>query len=106
MFDGVVEQASEAELANAAEQGDRSGMYNCPHTGVALAVLLKMKEQGIIKKNDRTVVISTAHGLKFSEFKVKYHTRQLEGVDCKYANTPFELPADVDKVKETIFSNL
>src|SRR3954464_8218699 len=39
-FSGVVEQASEEELAEAAAMGDRTGMFNCPHTGVALAVLL------------------------------------------------------------------
>ncbi|MBM3225183.1 MAG: threonine synthase, partial [Candidatus Tectomicrobia bacterium] len=36
-FEGVVEQASEDELANAAARGDRTGLFNCPHTGVALA---------------------------------------------------------------------
>jgi threonine synthase len=105
-FDGIVEQASEDELANAAERGDRTGMYNCPHTGVALAVLIKMVDRGVIKKHDRTIVISTAHGLKFSDFKVKYHQKQLEEVDASYANPPFELPADVDKVKDAIFENL
>ena len=38
-FDGIVEQATEEELADAAALGDRTGMFNCPHTGVALAVL-------------------------------------------------------------------
>src|SRR5512137_1044530 len=36
-FNGIVEQASEEELADAAALGDRTGMFNCPHTGVALA---------------------------------------------------------------------
>src|SRR5690606_23119672 len=31
---GVVEQASEAELADAVARADRTGMFNCPHTGV------------------------------------------------------------------------
>jgi len=35
-----VEQAGEAELADAAALGDKTGMFNCPHTGVALAVLI------------------------------------------------------------------
>ena len=38
-FDGVVEQASEQELAEAVARADRTGMFNCPHTGVALACL-------------------------------------------------------------------
>ncbi|MFT7625108.1 MAG: threonine synthase, partial [Myxococcota bacterium] len=37
--DGIVEQATEGELLNAAARADRSGMFACPHTGVALAAL-------------------------------------------------------------------
>ncbi|MEA1997176.1 MAG: threonine synthase, partial [Gemmatimonadota bacterium] len=37
-FDGIVEQATEKELADAAALGDMTGLFNCPHTGVALAV--------------------------------------------------------------------
>ena len=45
-FDGVVEQASESELAEAAARADATGMFNCPHTGVALAALEKLSKQG------------------------------------------------------------
>ena len=38
-FNGIVEQATEEELADAAALGDRTGMFNCPHTGVALAAV-------------------------------------------------------------------
>ena len=41
-FDGIVEQASESELAEAAARADRTGMFNCPHTAVALAALEKI----------------------------------------------------------------
>ena len=46
-YSGVVEQASEAELADAAARADRTGMFNCPHTGVALAVLEKLRARGV-----------------------------------------------------------
>ncbi len=105
-FDGIVEQAGEEELSNAAALADQTGMYTCPHTGVALAVLLKLLEKQVISKKDRTVVISTAHGLKFSEFKVGYHEGTLEGVTCKYANRPVELEADADVVREVLFKEL
>jgi threonine synthase len=72
-FDGVVEQADEDELANAAALADRTGLFNCPHTGVALAVLFKLVKRGLIGAHQRVVVISTANGLKFPEFKIKYH---------------------------------
>src|ERR1700704_4591993 len=100
-FNGIVEQASEEELADAAALGDRTGMFNCPHTGVALAVLIKLLKAGKIAKSDQVVVISTAHGLKFVEMKVKYHQRELD-FPCRHANQPIELPARLDAVKEAL----
>lgn len=101
-FDGIVEQASEDELANAAALADKTGMYACPHTGVALAALIKLLEKQEISKTDKTVVISTAHGLKFSEFKVGYHEKTLAGVNSIHANTPILLPPDAGIVQEAI----
>src|SRR6266705_4444816 len=100
-FKGIVEQASEEELADAAALGDRTGMFNCPHTGVALAVLIKLLKAGKIDKRERVVVISTAHGLKFVEMKVKYHQREL-GFPSRHANQPVELPARLDAIKEAL----
>ena len=100
-FNGIVEQATEAELANAAALGDRTGMFNCPHTGVALAVLIKLLKAGKIDKKERVVVISTAHGLKFVEMKVKYHQRELD-FPCRHVNRPIELPARLDAVKDAL----
>jgi threonine synthase len=101
-YDGIVEQASEDELADAAALADRTGMYTCPHTGVALAVLIKLREKQIISAHDKTVVISTAHGLKFSEFKVGYHEKKLEGISSRFANMPIMLKADAGLVRETL----
>jgi len=99
---GVVEEASEHELAEAAARADLTGMYCCPHTGVALAALFKLIKRGEIKSTDRVVVISTAHGLKFTSFKVGYHEGKLDEVGSELANPPVYLPADAAIVKETI----
>ncbi|MFQ5707716.1 MAG: threonine synthase [bacterium] len=101
---GIVEQASEAELANACALADREGLFTCPQTGVALAAFLKLVERGEIKSRERVVVISTAHGLKFTDFKINYHEGRLEGVEPTYANLPVELPADLEAVQEKINS--
>jgi len=93
--------ATEAELADAAALGDKTGMFNCPHTGVALAALIKLLKAGKIDRSERVVVISTAHGLKFVESKVKYHERSLEFA-CRHANQPIELPPRVDAVKKAL----
>ncbi|HWD92347.1 MAG TPA: threonine synthase [Verrucomicrobiae bacterium] len=100
-FNGVVEQATEEELADAAALGDRTGMFNDPHTGVALAVLIKLLKAGKIDKAEQVVVISTAHGLKFVEMKVQYHQREMD-FPCRYSNQPIELPARLDAVKEAL----
>ncbi|NOJ79481.1 threonine synthase [Myxococcus xanthus] len=98
-FDGVVEDASESELANAAARADREGTFTCPHTGVALAALEKLVAKGVIARGSRVVVVSTAHGLKFADFKVGYHRGSLAEVTSQFANPPVELPATLDAVK-------
>jgi threonine synthase len=100
-FNGVVVDATEQELADAAALGDTTGMLNCPHTGVALAALIKMLGEGKIDKTERVVVISTAHGLKFTDFKVRYHKEALD-FPCTFANKPIELPPTVEAVKEAL----
>jgi threonine synthase len=102
-FDGVVEQASETELADAAARADATGMFNCPHTGVALAALEKLVGNGKIKRGDKVVVVSTANGLKFTDFKVGYHEKTLPGVTgSKYANQPILLPNEYGAVRDSV----
>ncbi len=103
---GLVEQISEHEMANAAAMSDMTGMYCCPHTGTALAALFKLRARNVIKREDRVVVISTAHGLKFTPFKVGYHEGTLHEVESGFANPPVYLPPDADVVKKTIARRL
>ncbi len=99
-YDGIVEQASEPEIAEACAHADRTGLFNCPHTGVALAATAKLVRRGVIRAQDRVVVISTAHGLKFVDFKVKYHSMTLEGIPSEQPNPPIELPARYETVRD------
>lgn len=94
---GLVEQASEKELADATARADRTGMFNCPHTGVALACLEKLVARKVIAPNERVVVISTAHGLKFTEFKARYHGGELP-FPAACANEPVPMGSDPDEV--------
>lgn len=105
-FDGIVEQATEDELANAAASADRTGLFNCPHTGVALAALLKMVESRLIQRDDRVIVISTANGLKFPEFKIDYHQNKLNEVQPQHVNSPITLEPSYDTVMKTISHHL
>jgi len=105
-FNGIVEQASEQEIADACARGDKTGMYTCPHTGVALAAMFKLVDSGVISAKDRVVVISTAHGLKFSKFKLDYHERNLPDIESRHSNLPISLAADVDAVNKVLDEKL
>lgn len=101
-FGGLVRQATETELAQAAARVDRHGMFNDPHTGVALACLFQMVEAGEIKSGESAAVISTAHGLKFVEFKTAYHEATLDMESFPHRNEPIRLSADAGEVGKTL----
>jgi len=101
-LDGIVEQATEQELADAAARADRAGAFACPHTGVALAALEKLAAAGTIGKGERVVVVSTAHGLKFADFKVGYHERSLVGIASHLGNPSVKVPATLGAVQDAI----
>ena len=110
--DGLVEEATEEELMDACALADRSGMFTCPQTGVALAALIKLRKKGVIGANDRTVVVSTANGLKFAQSKDAYHrSKKIQADDHhhhhsehisdrkrKYANPPLQVKDDLETV--------
>ena len=101
-YNGVVVEVSEQELADAAHRADKIGLYCCPHTGVALGALEKLVADKTISSDEEVVVISTAHGLKFTEFKVAYHEGSLEGLTSHYANPIFKAPAELGAVMDIL----
>jgi threonine synthase len=105
-YGGIVEQASESEIAEACARADRTGLFNCPHTGVALAALEKLVARGEITDKETVVVISTAHGLKFVEQKVQYHRMELEGIESERPNPPIELPARYETVRDEMLRQI
>jgi threonine synthase len=93
-------------LANAAGRADRFGFFNDPQTGVALAATQKLVHTGNIPKTASVIVISTAHGLKFTDFKLRFHRQELEGVEKKLSNLPVEVPSNLDAVRKVIDGRL
>ena len=73
-FNGVVEAVSESELMDWKAQIDSLGISICPNSAVAVSGAMKLRDNGIIKENEDVVVILTAHGSKFSNTAVKYHS--------------------------------
>jgi threonine synthase len=77
-------------------------MFNCPHTGVALAALRKLIERKVIHGHERVVVISTANGLKFADQKIAYHAGTLAGIQGTQQNQPVAIAADPKVISDTI----
>jgi threonine synthase len=101
--DGVVEIASEAELADASARADLDGLFTDPHTGVALAALAKLAATGEVRPDHRVVVVSTASGLKFTDYKIGYHEGTLTDVASpRLRNVPVELPARYEAVRDAV----
>ncbi len=100
--DGIVEQVNEHEMAAASAMADATGMYTCPHTGTAMAALFKLLQREVVQSHQRVIVVSTAHGLKFTPFKIGYHEGTLAEVESDLANPPVYLPPDADIVRDTI----
>ena len=99
---GIVEQVSEQGLCDAAASIDKLGLYVCPHTAIALSAAKAAREKDIIRQSDSVVVISTANALKFTEFKVNYHTEKIKDINHSYTGSLTELPADYDKILKHI----
>ena len=105
-YDGVVEQATETEIMEECARADQTGLFNCPHTGVALVALRKLQARGLVHSSDQVVVISTAHGLKFVDSKLAYHTMELEGIISEHPNPPIEMAADYQAVRDQMLREI
>jgi threonine synthase len=57
-----------------------------------------------VKPDERVVVISTAHGLKFSDFKVGYHEGTLPGLRSPLRNLSVRLAPTLGAVQDAIAS--
>ncbi|KAL1563355.1 Threonine synthase 1, chloroplastic [Salvia divinorum] len=100
--EGIVEEAGEEELMDAMALADSSGMFVCPHTGVALTALMKLRRNGTIAAGDRVVVVSTAHGLKFTQAKIDYHSGRIPEMACRHANRPVSVKPELGAVMDQL----
>jgi len=63
---------------------------------------MKLVKSRMIPESSKVVVISTAHGLKFAEFKTRFHQGRLPEVNPSLQNLPIDVPADVSAVRTAI----
>ena len=54
----------------------------------------------------QTVVVRTAHGLKFTQSKIDYHSKAIPDMACRFSNPPVEVKADFGAVMDVLKSYL
>ncbi len=101
--DGVVEKASEQEIADAKAVIGRCGIGCEPASAATLAGIRKLVAAGKIQPGDRIVAVLTGNVLKDPDYIYRYHTNQLtdphgQAIHGAYANPPVVVPNDVDAI--------
>lgn len=101
---GLVEQVSEQEIMDAKAIVDGSGIGAEPASCCSVAGAKKLREKGIIKKEDVVVGILTGHLLKDPNATIYYHLDELEdqGIHGKYRNPPQKVKCSLDEVKKIL----
>ncbi|MCB9554830.1 MAG: threonine synthase [Deltaproteobacteria bacterium] len=93
-FDGVVGVVDDQAALDAKASCDAAGVHICPNSGVALAGARQLVKDGVIGKDQEIVVIATAHGAKFSQAAIDYHSHD----GGPLHNTPRVLPAELTAI--------
>lgn len=73
-----VVQVEEQEIMDNMIKANRSGLTICTQGGECLAGLRQALKKGYVNKDDRAVINSTAHALKFAEFQNAYFEDRLK----------------------------
>jgi threonine synthase len=100
---GVVEKASEQEIADAKAQIGLCGIGCEPASAATLAGIRKLRAAGVIAAGDDVVAVLTGNLLKDPDYIYGYHTDGLtapggEKLRSTYGNRPEVAPNDPDRI--------
>ena len=96
---GLFDSVGETEIMDAKALVDATGVYICPNSSTAVAAFIKARSAGVIGRDDRVVIVATAHGCKFSQATIEYHGGRFPGTEPKWANRVIEVDADVKAIE-------
>jgi threonine synthase len=101
--EGVVEVATEQEIADAKAIIGRCGIGCEPASAATLAGIRRLVSANIIRKDDRVVAVLTGNLMKDSDYVYRYHTRTLKAPDganisSTFGNAPLVVENSASKV--------
>jgi threonine synthase len=100
---GVVEKATEQEIADAKAIIGQCGIGCEPASAATLAGIRKLAGTGVIERGANVVAVLTGHLLKDPDYIYRYHTGQLKAPDgssitASFGNQPVTVPNDPDQI--------
>jgi threonine synthase len=107
---GIVERATEEEIADAKAIIGRDGIGCEPASATTLAGIRRLVSSGVIDSSDNVVAVLTGSLLKDPTYTIDYHTGKLEldeegarsEIKGKFENRSVRVAADKDKIKLVI----
>lgn len=100
---GLVEEVSEQEIADAKAQIGQAGIGCEPASAATLAGIKKLTASGQLPHEADVVAVLTGNVLKDPDYIYRYHTGQLEAPDgsairSTFGNAPAVVPCDADRI--------
>jgi threonine synthase len=109
---GVVRRVSDQEILDAKAKVGAGGIGCEPASAASVAGTRRLREEGIIGRDDRVVCILTGHQLKDPTATVAYHTTDQQKFNevlgrrgvrrASYANRAVAVPNDLDPIIKAI----
>lgn len=109
--DGVVEKATEQEIADAKAMIGRAGIGCEPASAAALAGLKRLVASNLIHRHETVVCVLTGHLLKDPDYTISYHHDSLAlgeaepevaKIRGRFANHPIQVAADKEEIRRLL----
>lgn len=100
---GTVEFVTEQEIADAKAIVGLCGIGCEPASAASLAGLKKLREGGVVGRDESVVAVLTGNVLKDPDYIYRYHTGQLQApdgaaIEASFGNRPTVVPNDADRI--------
>lgn len=109
VMDGVVRAVPDEEIMDAKAVVARSGIGCEPASAASVAGLRRLREDGVIARDERVACILTGHHLKAPEATIGYHSYGPEDLRKKlrvgrvsFPNRPVKVPNDLDAILKVL----
>ncbi|MGE5644227.1 MAG: threonine synthase [Acidobacteriota bacterium] len=104
---GVVEKATEQEIADAKAQIGLCGIGCEPASAATLAGIRKLRAAGVMRADEDVVAVLTGNLLKDPDYIYRYHTGELKApggakIEPTFGNRPAVVPNDPDRIAEIL----